>query len=80
MGSKAIKEFTPQAERARKQLLFRLGNYKPRKGSWLRQWRLDHAITQSSLAALLGVSERSMIRWEQMEELPLLLVLALEDK
>jgi transcriptional regulator with XRE-family HTH domain len=49
-----------------------------RSGAWLRQWRADHSVTQEILAEALNVSLRTVIRYEQLEELPRLLVIAIE--
>lgn len=52
----------------------------PRDGRWLRQWRLAHNFSQAALAAALDVSVRTIIRWEQSEALPRVVVAALGGK
>ena len=46
----------------------------------LRQWRDDHHLTQPELAALLGIHEQTLSRWENnaRDNLSPLLELALE--
>jgi len=66
-------------ESARKKFLAEAASIKPRGGLWLRQWRINHALTQPDLAAALEVGFRSLCRYETLDELPRVLVLAIES-
>jgi len=84
MNNRAKKENSSsqkkEKESAWQKFMTAAANVKPRQGSWLRQWRLDHHMSQVVLAALLKVSVRTLIRWERLEQLPRLVVMALEGK
>ena len=73
-------EFTKANEEARKRFEALVAVGRPRKGLWLRQWRNDHALTQTEFGRLVGVSLRTVIRWEQREVLPRIVTLALEGR
>jgi len=72
--------FLKEKEAARERWLRFIGSTKPRGGLWLRQWRSQRNMSQLDLARALGLSTRTIIRWEQLDELPLVIVLALEGK
>ena len=67
------------AKKARAAFFAAVKNVKPRPGSWLRGWRRDHAISQTELANALDVSFATVLSMEKKRELPLVLILALEN-
>jgi len=67
-------------EEARRKFLAAMSQTKPKAGTWLRLWRESHAFTQIELAKMLGISRSTLIRAELSDELPRVLVLALEGR
>jgi transcriptional regulator with XRE-family HTH domain len=39
-------------------------------GEWLKRYRLRHGLTQGRLGAVIGVSQRTISRWERGEDKP----------
>ena len=49
-------------------------------GLALRAWRAAHNVTQAALAGAWGVGQRSIIRLEQRDALPVLVKLAIREQ
>lgn len=77
---KRSKEKIKEAEWRRRKWQVAERSVTAKSGLWLRQWRRDHNLAQREVAAALGVSLRTIMRWESWEEIPRLVALALEGK